>query len=154
GVVPIQLSEMSPPAFRATFPDVAYQLGNMVSSSSAQIEVTGGNQQRTTVARADGTTENAPDYAKVQGILIGCVAAFLIVVTILGPEKHGSHFEKHKTAFEEGGGDDDAVVDGDDGHRHAGPSQIWDSGSINEKSSVQQSKRSRFDDVIYMMTVM
>ncbi|KAK0474480.1 hypothetical protein EDD18DRAFT_1090545, partial [Armillaria luteobubalina] len=147
GVVPIQLSEMSPPAFRATFPDVAYQLGNMVSSSSAQIE-------RTTIARADGTTENAPDYAKVQGILIGCVTAFLIGVTILGPKKHGSHFEKHKTAFEEGGGDDDAVVDDDDGHRHAGPSQIRDSGSINEKSSVQQSKRSRFDDVIYMMTVM
>lgn len=27
--VPIQLAEMSPPAFRATFPGVAYQLGNV-----------------------------------------------------------------------------------------------------------------------------
>ncbi|KAK0221270.1 carboxylic acid transporter [Armillaria fumosa] len=138
GVVPIQLAEMSPPAFRATFPGVAYQLGNMVSSASAQIEATGGNRQRTTITHADGTTENVPDYAKVQGILIGCVAAFLIVVTILGPENHGSHFEKHKTAFEEGGGDDDAVVDDNDGHKHAGPSQIRDSASINEKSSMQQ----------------
>jgi len=38
GVVPILLSEISPPAFRSTFPGVAYQLGNMVSSASAQIE--------------------------------------------------------------------------------------------------------------------
>ena len=29
GVVPIFLAEMSPPAFRATFPGVAYQLGNV-----------------------------------------------------------------------------------------------------------------------------
>lgn len=38
GVIPIFLSEISPPAFRATFPGVAYQLGNMVSSASSQIE--------------------------------------------------------------------------------------------------------------------
>lgn len=38
GVIPILLSEISPPAFRTTFPGVAYQLGNMVSSASAQIE--------------------------------------------------------------------------------------------------------------------
>ena len=29
GVIPIQLAEVSPPAFRATFPGVAYQLGNV-----------------------------------------------------------------------------------------------------------------------------
>lgn len=38
GVIPIFLSEISPPAFRGTFPGVAYQLGNMISSASAQIE--------------------------------------------------------------------------------------------------------------------
>ena len=31
GVIPIQLAEISPPAFRATFPGVAYQLGNVCS---------------------------------------------------------------------------------------------------------------------------
>ncbi|KAF8609835.1 MFS general substrate transporter [Ceratobasidium sp. AG-I] len=106
GVVPIFLAEMSPPAFRATFPGVAYQLGNMVSSASAQIEATGGENMRTTVRGQD-----VPDYAKVQGIFLGVVAAYLIVVTIFGPEHHGSEFEKHKTAFEEGGGDDNAYVD-------------------------------------------
>ncbi len=29
GVIPIQLAEMSPPGFRATFPGVSYQLGNV-----------------------------------------------------------------------------------------------------------------------------
>ena len=31
--IPIQLAEMSPPAFRATFPGVAYQIGNVGSTS-------------------------------------------------------------------------------------------------------------------------
>ena len=105
---------MSPPAFRATFPGVAYQLGNvrsslaftlcftasttysyslilqMVSSASAQIEATGGDHQRTTLKNPDGTPVikdgqpvDIPDYAKVQGILIGVVAAFVILITIV-----------------------------------------------------------------------
>jgi len=108
GVIPIQLAEMSPPAFRATFPGVAYQLGNMVSSAASQIEATGGEKQRTTIIK-DGKVTDVPDYATVQGILIGVVAAWVIVTTILGPENHGRHFEKHKTAFEEGGGADETA---------------------------------------------
>lgn len=37
GVVPIYLSEISPPGFRATYSGVAYQLGNMVYVSSNPI---------------------------------------------------------------------------------------------------------------------
>lgn len=55
----------------------------------------------------DGVTKNVPDYATVQGILIGVVAAYLIIVTILGPENHGTHFESAKTAFEGGTGADE-----------------------------------------------
>ncbi|KAH8104753.1 carboxylic acid transporter [Cristinia sonorae] len=106
GVIPIQLAEMSPPAFRATFPGVAYQLGNMVSSASAQIEATGG-ENITTILNG----KVVPDYATVQGILIGVVAAFVVFITIIGPENHSSHFEKHKTAFEEGAAREDAIVD-------------------------------------------
>ncbi|KAJ7436688.1 MFS general substrate transporter [Mycena latifolia] len=112
GVIPIHLAEMAPPAFRATFPGVAYQLGNMVSSASAQIEATGGDNLKTTL-----NGKVVPDYAKVQGILLGVVAAFVIFITIVGPENHGSHFEKHRAAFDEGGAEDDAWID-DDGVRH------------------------------------
>ncbi|KAF8889876.1 carboxylic acid transporter protein [Infundibulicybe gibba] len=106
GVIPIQLAEMSPPAFRATFPGVAYQIGNMVSSL-------------------------LPKLRPVQGILIGVVAAFVIIITIIGPENHGSHFEKHKTAFEEGAARDDALTEDDarilgDKDEEAGPSERKD----------------------------
>ncbi|KAK3066653.1 hypothetical protein LTR53_016916, partial [Teratosphaeriaceae sp. CCFEE 6253] len=37
GVIPIHLNELSPPAFRSSFPGITYQLGNMISSPSAQI---------------------------------------------------------------------------------------------------------------------
>ncbi|TFK46144.1 MFS general substrate transporter [Heliocybe sulcata] len=114
GVIPIQLAEMSPPAFRATFPGVAYQLGNMVSAASAQIEATGGNNLRTTIIK-NGVPTDVPDYATVQGIFIGVVAAFVIIITIVGPENHGSHFEAHKTAFEEGAGHDEARAEGETG---------------------------------------
>ncbi|KIJ54140.1 hypothetical protein M422DRAFT_221672 [Sphaerobolus stellatus SS14] len=106
GVIPIFLNELSPPAFRGTFPGVAYQIGNMVSSSSARIEAVGGDNLRTTVHGM-----NVPDYAKVQGILIGVVTAFVVIVVFLGPENHSSHFEKHRVAFEEGAARDDAYID-------------------------------------------
>ncbi|EJD45690.1 MFS general substrate transporter [Auricularia subglabra TFB-10046 SS5] len=109
GVIPIALAELSPPAFRATFPGVAYQLGNMVSSASAQIEATGGKHQRTIVNGKD-----QPDYAKVQQIFIGIITAYTLVLVILGPENHGSHFERHKLAYEEGGGLDDAYINEDE----------------------------------------
>ncbi|PPQ71870.1 hypothetical protein CVT24_006886 [Panaeolus cyanescens] len=101
GVVPIQLAELSPPGFRATFPGVTYQLGAMISSASVQIEATGGQHLRTTTIE-DGRAVNVPDYATVQGILIGAVVVFVILITIIGPENHGSRFEIHKIAFMEG----------------------------------------------------
>jgi len=79
----------------------------MISAASSQIEATGGDNLRTTVNGID-----VPDYAKVQGILIGAVAAFVVVITIFGPENHGSEFEKHKVAFESGAGDDETTADG------------------------------------------
>jgi SHS family lactate transporter-like MFS transporter len=42
GIVPIYLGEISPPAFRASFAGLAYQLGNMASSGAAQIEADAG----------------------------------------------------------------------------------------------------------------
>ncbi|TFK71108.1 MFS general substrate transporter [Pluteus cervinus] len=113
GVIPIQLSEMSPPAFRATFPGVAYQIGNMVSSASAQIEATGGDNLKTTIIK-NGKPTIVPDYATVQGILIGVVSAFVLFITIIGPENHGSHFERAKTAFEQGAGEEEAHADEED----------------------------------------
>ena len=35
------------------------------------------------------------------------MAAYLIVMTLIGPENHGSHFERGKTAFQAGASKDD-----------------------------------------------
>jgi len=47
-------------------------------------------------------------------ILLGSVAAFTFIIIAIGPEKHGSHFENHVLAFEEGGGEDNAYVHQDE----------------------------------------
>ena len=101
-----------------------------------------GSHLKSTVIK-DGKPAVVADYAKVylsaactsfiwliavidqvQGILIGVVSAFVLIVTVFGPEcvsysslyprfsfilhrNHGSHFENAKTAFEEGGGRDE-----------------------------------------------
>ena len=100
----------------------------MVSSASAQIEATGAANLHTTIIGKDGRPQIVSDYATVQGILIGVVAAFVVVVTILGPENYGSHFENAKTAFEEGGGSDEVA-------RAAGAGAEGSEGSEGEKGS-------------------
>jgi MFS transporter, SHS family, lactate transporter len=65
-------------------------------------------------------------YSQVQGILVGSVAAFVFLITIIGPEcalsvfgmdpftdlqsccrNRAAHFEKAKAAFEEGAANDE-----------------------------------------------
>jgi SHS family lactate transporter-like MFS transporter len=139
GVIPIQLAEMSPPAFRATFPGVAYQLGNMVSSASAQIEAFGGDNLKTTIIK-NGQPTRVADYAKVQGMLLGIVAAFVIFITVIGPENHGSHFENAKTACEE----DDGVGEMD----VVGETLKQMSGGISSTVSEEELEKARIEHFV------
>ncbi|WRT64691.1 uncharacterized protein IL334_001625 [Kwoniella shivajii] len=97
GVVPIYLGEVSPPAFRALFAGLSYQLGNMASSGAAQIEADAGAH-----LKLAGTA--IPDYAAITGILLGAVIAWGILCIFFGPEADGAHFEQAKVAFQRGGG--------------------------------------------------
>lgn len=111
GVIPIYLAEISPPAFRASFAGIAYQLGNMASAGSAQIVAVGGEH-----IKLKGTT--TPDYATIQGIFIGCVSAWILLMTLLGPDADGSHFENAKVAYQSGAGGQRTaeLVDGAEKH--------------------------------------
>ena len=113
----------------------------MVSSASAQIEASqcisfqpvllliffsslaGGDQHTTTIQTSTGP-KVVPDYALVQGVFIGIVAAYVIILTLLGPENHGSHFERAKTAFQAGASKDDVT------------SIPADSDGVNDRSSL------------------
>lgn len=93
GVIPIYLAELSPPALRATFPGVVYQMGNIISSVAPTIQAFGA-EHLTTKVTGKNSSVVVPDYGKLQAIFISAGAAFLILVILIGPEKHGSEFEK------------------------------------------------------------
>jgi SHS family lactate transporter-like MFS transporter len=75
GVVPAYLSELSPGPVRATFPGLAYQLGNLLTS-------------RNSVAQA-AIAERIGSFAPVLGATVLIVAGYLALVTALGCEAKG-----------------------------------------------------------------
>ncbi|KAA8650472.1 hypothetical protein EYZ11_000834 [Aspergillus tanneri] len=89
GVIPIHLNELSPPAFRSSFPGITYQLGNMISSPSAQI--INAIAEKTFVKGHSG--EPAPAYGPTMGVATAIIATGIAVTTAFGPEKRGRRFE-------------------------------------------------------------
>jgi MFS transporter, SHS family, lactate transporter len=78
GVVPAHLNELSPPAVRGTFPGLAYQLGNLLSSRNSVLQAKLAEQR----------------YGGVFGPALAwtflIVALLLALVTGLGPERRGA----------------------------------------------------------------
>ncbi|ANB12043.1 Jen1p [Sugiyamaella lignohabitans] len=90
GVIPIHLSELSPPRFRAFIVGISYQLGNLASSASSTIESTIG--ERFPLTGPNG--EHVPgkyNYGKVMAIFMGCVFGVLFIVILVGPENRGAN---------------------------------------------------------------
>jgi MFS transporter, SHS family, lactate transporter len=77
GIVPAHLNELSPPSVRAVLPGFAYQLGNLAMAKMAPIQAG--------VAETHGG-----DYAHTLAWTLAVVAAALIVVTVLGPERRSA----------------------------------------------------------------
>lgn len=89
GVIPIHLNELSPPAYRSSFPGITYQLGNMISSPSAQI--VNAISESTFITSYSGKRVEA--YGPVMGIATVIIALGIAVTTAFGPEKRGRAFE-------------------------------------------------------------
>ena len=73
-MVPAHLNELSPPAARAMFPGLVYQLGNLLSSYNVVVQ---GN-----IAKAHGD-----DYAFALALFGAAAAVLLAAWALLGPEK-------------------------------------------------------------------
>ena len=73
-MVPAHLNELSPPAARALFPGLVYQLGNLLSSYNVVLQ--------SHIAEARGN-----DYAFALALFGGVVAVLLALWAQLGPEK-------------------------------------------------------------------
>lgn len=82
GVIPIHLMELSPGSFRTFVVGTSYQLGNLVSSASSTIESTIGSQFP---LPPKGKTHRYK-YGLVMCIFMGCVYAYVIILTFVGPE--------------------------------------------------------------------
>lgn len=79
GVVPAWLSELSPGPVRATFPGVAYQLGNLASSWNVEIQ-----------AKA---AEHFGSYGVVLAWTVVIVACFVALVAAFGRESRGTELQ-------------------------------------------------------------
>jgi len=89
GVIPIHLMELSPGSFRTFVVGTSYQLGNLASSASSTIEATIG--ERFPLPPKGKTTRYK--YGLVICIFMGCVYAYVILLTALGPEYRGRSFD-------------------------------------------------------------
>lgn len=94
GVIPIHLNELSPPAYRSAFPGVTYQIGNMISSPSAQIV----NAISESHFKTSATGKRVEAYGPTMGIATAIIALGIAVTTAFGPEKRGREFEKARPA--------------------------------------------------------
>lgn len=84
--------ELSPGSFRTFVVGTSYQLGNLISSASSTIESTIGERfPLPPLTTATGTTKRY-NYGLVICIFLGCVYAYVIVLTLLGPEYLGVKF--------------------------------------------------------------
>ncbi|BFZ60046.1 hypothetical protein YB2330_001068 [Saitoella coloradoensis] len=92
GVVPVHLAELSPPAFRAAFPGITYQLGNMISSPAAQILTTVAESLKKQVT-VNGVRVERPDYGTTQAIMMAIIFTWVGVWAAIGKEERGAHFE-------------------------------------------------------------
>lgn len=94
GVIPIHLNELSPAAYRSTFPGITYQLGNMISSPSAQI--VNAIAERTFVTSKAGNRVDA--YGPVMGVATAIIAVGIAITTAFGQERCGRKFEHDELA--------------------------------------------------------
>lgn len=90
GVTSVYIMELSPPAFRALFGGLAYQLGNLASSASSTIEAE--------ISSSFPLPEIGPkayNYAKSMALFMVGVNVCLLVCIICGPEYFHRDFSAH-----------------------------------------------------------
>ncbi|OAF62830.1 hypothetical protein VC83_00363 [Pseudogymnoascus destructans] len=94
GVIPIHLNELSPPAFRSSFPGLTYQLGNTISSPSAQIVNALSEKMNITGIKGG----QVPAYGPVMGVATTIIAMGIVLsfrrnsrpISLSGWKGHGN----------------------------------------------------------------
>ena len=132
GVIPVHLMELSPGSFRTFVVGTSYQLGNLVSSASSTIESTIGERfPLPDKVSAAGKHTKRYQYGKVMCIFMGCVYAYVIVLTLIGPENRAAKLDvQHDHDLAEAAQEQfEAVVGGAD----AGAGEVRRAGSSSDE---------------------
>ncbi|KAI9492679.1 major facilitator superfamily domain-containing protein [Zychaea mexicana] len=145
GVVPAHLNELAPPAFRGLMPGLAYQLGNLISAASSQIQATIG--EKYPLRNDDGSLliregEPVPNYGLTQAIFMGCVAGCLLICTMVGKEERNKDFMDNLLEDEHGnaiGAND--IDDYRMEHGEASSERIKNDKAIQEKVHVEHAEQ-------------
>lgn len=82
GVIPAHLNEISPPAVRATFPGLVYQLGNLLASVNSPLQ-------------AHMAKTNGGDYGLAMAIVAGIVALAIAILIRFSHERRGEAMQAH-----------------------------------------------------------
>ena len=85
GVIPAYLNELSPPKCAATFPGIAYQLGNFIASGNATLQ-------------AGMAHSYGGDYAFALALVVGIVAVAVALLAGFGFEARGVKFGGRQSA--------------------------------------------------------
>lgn len=122
--------ELSPGGYRTFVVGTSYQLGNLVSSASSTIEATIGQRFPLPPLQEKGQTIARYAYGKVICIFMGCVFAYVIILTFLGPEYKGRKMDAASDHdLQEARGIRDDAYDHD--HEHSG-SDIEKGGKVEK----------------------
>lgn len=128
GVIPIHLNELSPPAFRSSFPGITYQLGNMISSPSA--EIVNILAEKNFIRNNSGELVEA--YGPVMGIATAIIAVGIATTIALGPEKRGRSFASKPVGMN---------IDNDESKAKDLESQTGSTHEVEEVSAMAEEKK-------------
>ena len=116
----------------------SYQLGNLVSSASSTIESTIGERYPLPSIEKEGKVTKRYQYGKVICIFMACVYLYVIILTIVGPEKRGAFMDVgHDRDMKEAARDQfGRVIHGDGGKGVDGDRGSSEGESESEKKRV------------------
>ncbi|KAI9875806.1 MAG: hypothetical protein M1830_007962 [Pleopsidium flavum] len=135
GVIPIHLMELSPGSFRTFVVGTTYQLGNLISSASSTIESRIGERYP---LPPKGKTKRY-QYGIVICIFMGCVYAYVIILTLIGPEYRGKMFgAAHDSDLAEATGHEAMAAVLHRRERMGGPDDSSDEGAHEKRTHVNR----------------
>ncbi|KAL1837276.1 hypothetical protein VTJ49DRAFT_4062 [Mycothermus thermophilus] len=94
GVVPVHLTELSPRGYRALFPGITFQVGNMLAAPAAQVVNAVSERHFVTVVGEGGQRQRVEAYGPTMGVALAVIVLGIVVTAAVGPERTGREFEK------------------------------------------------------------